>query len=121
MNWRQNMRSRPSIAAICAFVMCLLPGAFARQSGEAASQTQTASDPIKILVDRLDLERYKATIKGLTKFGDRRQGTDRNRAAVDWIESQLRSYGCSDVGRLTYRYEPPTPPARPRGGERHTA
>src|SRR5258706_6424093 len=64
-------------------------------------------DSIAQLVARLDLERYKAAIKGLTQFGDRRQGTSRNRAAVDWIEQQLRSYGCSDVSRLTYRYEPP--------------
>jgi hypothetical protein len=54
----------------------------------------------------LDLEHYKATIKGLTRFGDRRQGTDRNRAAVDWIESQLRAYGCVDVARLRYTYTP---------------
>ena len=32
------------------------------------------ADPIRTLVGRLDLERYKATIKGLTQFGDRRQG-----------------------------------------------
>jgi hypothetical protein len=50
-----------------------------------------AVDPVRVLVKRLDLERYKATIKGLTQFGDRRQGTARNRAAVDWIEAQLRS------------------------------
>ena len=55
------------------------------------------ADSITALVQRLDLERYKATIKGLTQFGDRRQGTDRNRAAVDWIEAQLQSYGCTDV------------------------
>ena len=72
-------------------------------------------DPIVQLVARLDLERYKATIKGLTQFGDRRQGTDRNRAAVDWIEAQLRSYGCSDVSRLKYDYEPPAPRPRPAG------
>src|SRR4029077_11797663 len=63
-------------------------------------------DPTAQLVWRLDLERYKATIKGLTRFGDRRQGTDRNRAAVDWIESQLRAYGCADVARLRYTYSP---------------
>ncbi len=51
-------------------------------------------DPIKVLIDRLELERYKATVKGLTQFGDRRQGTERNRRAVDWIEAQLKSYGC---------------------------
>ena len=53
-----------------------------------------AQDPVKVLVDRLELQRYKATIKGLTQFGDRREGTDRNRRAVDWIETQLKSYGC---------------------------
>jgi hypothetical protein len=37
-------------------------------------------DPVKSLVDRLALDKYKATIQGLTQFGDRRQGTDRNRA-----------------------------------------
>ena len=66
-------------------------------------------DPIMILVNRLDLERYKSTIKGLTQFGDRRQGTDRNRAAVDWIEAQLKSYGCTNTERLKYDYPPPTP------------
>jgi len=40
-------------------------------------------DPIRVLVKRLDLERYKAMIKSLTRFGDRRQGTARNRAAID--------------------------------------
>ena len=73
--------------------------------------TKTALDPIAALVARLDLAQYKATLKGLTRFGDRRQGTARNRAAVDWIEQQLKSYGCSDVSRLTYDYQPPAPPA----------
>jgi Peptidase family M28 len=58
------------------------------------------------LVARLDLEKYKATIKGLTQFGDRRQGTDRNRAAVDWIEAQLKSYGCP-TDRIKYEYVTP--------------
>lgn len=54
-----------------------------------ADSPQAAVDPVKVLVDRLDLAQYKATVKGLTKFGDRRQGTQRNRDAVDWIEAQL--------------------------------
>jgi Peptidase family M28 len=73
-----------------------------------------APDPISQLVGRLDLAQYKATIKELTRFGDRRQGTDRNRAAVNWIEAQLRSYGCSDVARLKYDYQPPPPRPPPR-------
>src|SRR6266516_3749672 len=83
----------------------------------AQADSAPAPDPIAQLVARLDLERYKATIKGLTRFGDRRQGTDRNRAAVDWIEAQLRSYGCSDVSRLKYDYQPSPPSPDGRGGQ----
>jgi hypothetical protein len=61
----------------------------------------------------LDLERYKATIKGLTQFGDRRQGTSRNRAAIDWIEAQLKSYGCSNTERIHFDYQVPAPAATP--------
>ena len=79
-----------------------------------APQPAPAPDPIATLVGRLDLERYKATIKGLTQFGDRRQGTDRNRAAIDWIEAQLKSYGCTNTERIHYTYEPPAGRARRR-------
>ncbi len=89
-------------------------------AGVARAQAATDSDPTAELVRRLDLERYKATIKGLTQFGDRRQGTDRNRSAVDWIEAQLKSYGCANVERVRYDFQPPPPrpaanatPARP--------
>ncbi|MCC7053395.1 MAG: M20/M25/M40 family metallo-hydrolase [Gemmatimonadaceae bacterium] len=68
---------------------------------------------IRRMVARLDFDLYKANIKGLTAFGDRRQGTDRNRAAIDWIEAQLRSYGCTNTERLTYDYQPPAPVTRP--------
>jgi hypothetical protein len=78
-----------------------------------AGQAPAANDPIATLVARLDLARYKATVKGLTQFGDRRQGTDRNRAAVDWIEAQLKSYGCPNLARIKYDYQPPAPTARP--------
>jgi hypothetical protein len=87
-------------------------GTTAQAGGAAAAQ----DDPIRTLVGRLDLEKYKATIKGLTQFGDRRQGTDRNRAANDWIEKQLRSYGCSDVARIKYEYAP-APRTTPAAGE----
>ena len=70
-------------------------------------------DPITGMVGQLQLERYKATIKGLTQFGDRRQGTDRNRAAVDWIEAQLKSYGCTNTERVQYDYQPPATPTPP--------
>lgn len=84
------------------------PIAFQAQavSGAQSGAGSAGEDPVRPLVGRLDLEKYKATIKGLTQFGDRRQGTDRNRAANDWIEAQLKSYGCSDVGRIKYEYAP---------------
>ncbi len=72
-------------------------------STSAIAQTP-APDPIRVLTKRLDLEKYKATIKGLTRFGDRRQGTARNRAALDWIEARLKSYGCANTERLTYTF-----------------
>jgi Peptidase family M28 len=89
---------------------CLFAGAIAiaqAQSGAAPAQAAVApaNDPIQKMVERLELEKYKATIKGLTQFGDRRQGTDRNRAATDWIEAQLKSYGCP-TERIKYEYQP---------------
>src|SRR5687768_7197286 len=86
-----------------------LLGACARTTAPATSITPVApavgdTAAIRALVGRLDLERYKTTIKDLTQFGDRRQGTDRNRAAVDWIEAQLKSYGCTNTERIKYEY-----------------
>jgi hypothetical protein len=46
-------------------------------------------------------------------FGDRREGTARNLAALDWIEAQLRSYGCTNTERLKYVYDLPPPPTQP--------
>ena len=82
--------------------------AFASVAAQAAHDAGavSAADPVKALVGRLDLTQYKATIKGLTRFGDRRQGTQRNRDAVDWIEAQLKSYGCTPTARITYDFQP---------------
>ena len=89
----------------------LLAGLYVHVAGQQATPAATP-DPIATLVAQLDLERYKATVKGLTQFGDRREGTDRNRAAIDWIEAQLKSYGCAGIERLTYDFQPR--PAAPR-------
>ena len=83
----------------------------------AQAQIAAVDDPVKALVGRLDLEKYKAIIKGLTRFGDRQQGTDRNKAAVDWIEAQLRSYGCTQYRALQIRLRSPAAiPAANRDG-----
>ncbi len=93
------------------------------------AQSTPQADPIRTMIERLSLEKYKRTIKGLAQFGDRRQGTDRNRAAIDWIEEELKSYGCTNTERLAYEYTPqprtrpaefsaPTGPIRAVGGGR---
>src|SRR5580692_7614610 len=96
------MHMRPPILTfICVSLFCI-PSMLAQQP--AAEAPKAPPDPIVGLVGRLDLEKYKATIKGLTQFGDRRQGTARNRAALDWIEAQLKSYGCTNIARLQYQF-----------------
>ena len=83
----------------------------AQQAGQppAQGQPQAAQEPppddVRTMVARLELEKFKATLKGLTQFGDRREGTQRNRDAVNWIEAQLKSYGCP-TGRLEYERAP---------------
>ena len=86
----------------------------AAQRGNAPAQ----NDPIQTLVGQLELEKYKATIKGLTQFGDRRAGSARNRAAIDWIEAQLKSYGCTNTERLKYDYPYQGPRNAGAGGAR---
>ena len=107
------MRLSRLVVAGVGLVVCALGGVAAHQGGQQAPQPSPAPDPAQILVDRLDLEKYKATIKGLTQFGDRREGTERNRDAVAWIEAQLKSYGC-----LTERMEYEVPARGAGSGQR---
>lgn len=94
-----------SALAVCVSLTLAMPAAFA----QAPAPAPAAIDPVSVLVGQLDLEKYKATVKGLTRFGDRRQGTLRNRQALDWIEAQLKSYGCGNVERLKYDFTQPAP------------
>jgi hypothetical protein len=71
-----------------------------------ASVAQTppvAPDPVGTAVGRLQLDQFKAHIKALTQFGDRMQGTQRNRDAIDWLEKELRSYGYTNVVRQRFQ------------------
>ena len=105
-----------SLLAAATVALCTLPAIAAAQRQVLADRPVPvdSTDPVALLVSRLDLERYKATIKGLTAFGDRRAGTDRNREAIDWIEAQLKSYGCTNTERITYEHlQFARPPANP--------
>jgi hypothetical protein len=116
------MTAKQFLVPMCCggLVICGLldgPPAFS-QAPASPPQSQPPQAQVKALVGRLDLERYKATIEGLARFGDRQQGTDRNRASVDWIEAQLKSYGCANTERVRYVYDAP---ARPRRQSRSAA
>ena len=86
------------------------PQAPSTGSGQGGGRGNQAPTPEQLrdnairegIVGKLELERYKATLKGLAQFGDRQQGTKRNRDAIDWIEGQLKSYGCTNTERITY-------------------
>ncbi|NOT07052.1 MAG: M20/M25/M40 family metallo-hydrolase [Gemmatimonadales bacterium] len=99
---------RSIVLAVAAYGVALplassLNAQAASAPGQAATQAP-ADDPVRTLVGRLALDAYKNTLKGLAQFGDRRQGTARNRAATDWIEAQLKSYGCTNTERIKYEY-----------------
>src|SRR5438093_7641260 len=74
-------------------------GTLVLASALCAQTANEPSDTVRTVVSRLDLERYKAHIKGLAQFGDRLQGTQRNRDAIDWLEKELRSFGYTNVER----------------------
>ncbi len=76
----QNRRSirpgspvAPTVMTRWAMVAVATAGFAAPQA--AAQEPEETADPVAALVARLTLDNYKATLKGLTRFGDRRQGT----------------------------------------------
>ena len=107
----RSFHRKPLIMSLLSLSTFVSPGALA----------QTDDDPIRELVSRLELESYKDTLKGLTQFGDRRQGTQRNRDAVDWIEQQLIAIGCDNVERMHYVFDPEPTPPRPAAATAGTA
>lgn len=109
MRFLNEPKARPTLIAVAVSLLCVRLAA-------AQVMTPTPDDPVLTLVKQLELGRYKATIKELTRFGDRRQGTERNRRALDWIEAQLKSYGCGNTERMTYDFTQPTPRPTPAPG-----
>ncbi len=83
-----------------------VPGASGALTPAPARAQGAQDDPTQTLVSRLTLDNYKTMLKGLTQFGDRRQGTQRNRDAVDWIEAQLQAVSCTNTERIVYQYNP---------------
>ena len=95
------MHARGFAIGLCGLALAAPTPLFGQQAA-----VRPGDDSTRTLVYRLELERYKATLRGLSQFGDRQQGTERNRAAVDWIEKELRSYGCP-TERVKYVYGAP--------------
>jgi hypothetical protein len=75
-----------------------------RLTGVLGGVPMTAADSaIGQVVSRLDFASYRNLVRGLTQFGERRQGTEQNAKAVDWIEAQLKSWGYT-TERVKYIY-----------------
>jgi Zn-dependent M28 family amino/carboxypeptidase len=77
-----------------------------RQRPPAISTVPRAERPMtpaQLLVDKLDLERFKKNIKDLADFGNRVQGSESNIKGGNWLEEQLKAYGY-EVERLTYDF-----------------
>ena len=98
-------------SALVALVCCVVV-----ETGVGAQPSDESETAIRALVRRLDLEQYKTAIRGLVQFGDRRQGTTRNREAVDWIEARLQAVGCTNTERVVYTFDPPPRPVGRRSG-----
>ena len=79
-----SRKARPC-ARTCAFWQLLHPV-------RCPAGGRRSDGSVTTLVGRLASRATKRPSR-TTQFGDRRQGTDRNRAAIDWIEAQLKSYG----------------------------
>jgi hypothetical protein len=66
----------------------------AAQGGQTqqAAQAPAAPDPVQILVDRLNLDSYKATLKGLTQFRrSAREARSVTATPCAWIERSSRA------------------------------
>jgi len=51
-----------------------------------------ASDP-QLIVDRLNFDQFKESIRSLASLGDRFEGTQSNLNAVEWLQQQLETLG----------------------------
>src|SRR5207248_8802778 len=80
-----KMNANKFVVGLCGLAIWTSAPAYSQQTTVAPND-----DPKRVVVGRLDLERYKATLRGLGQYGDRQQGTNRNRAALDRIDAQLR-------------------------------
>lgn len=82
----------------------------ASMRAQAPAQAPTAPDAVRTLVSRLELERYKATIKGLTEFGI--AGRAPSATARPWTGSK-RSSRATAAPPNASRYDFSAPPPRP--------
>ena len=82
--------------------MKLLVGTIALAALLLQQAPNAPADPMRTVLGRLELERYKSHIRGLAQFGDRMRGTQSNRDAIDWLEKQLQSFGYTNVSRQQF-------------------
>jgi hypothetical protein len=89
-------------AAMVLLVTCKGPDRPA-SPGDTTVVDPDSAATVRTIVASADGQRFRANIAALAAFGDRTQGTQGNRDALDWIEVELRGYGYS-VERHAYTY-----------------
>ena len=79
--------------------------------------TADTADPIEAMVGAARPREIQGHHQGAHAVRRSAAGHRSQPAAIDWIEAQLKSYGCTNTERITYDFQPPRP--RPRRGRRH--
>ncbi|MDJ0762438.1 MAG: M20/M25/M40 family metallo-hydrolase [Myxococcota bacterium] len=72
-------------------------------NSDTTTETETSSDT-EVDINCLDLERFKRTIKTLSDFGDRWNGSASYDAADAWLSNELEDIGY-EVERVSYTYQ----------------
>ena len=96
-------------------MMRRIPFAAFLVSAAVALPAQATSDPqVERILARLDINQFKSNIEELSQWENRVVDSDGNRAAIDWLEAKLESFGY-EVTRHKFT---PQPRRRRTGGNR---
>src|SRR5262245_11013009 len=121
---RRAFLSASAVTAIAAPIVSQAAPAFAASAGLRLDRSPANFDPaLRMLLQRIDPNRIRATIQRLTEFGTRHtlsSQDDPNRgigAATAWVAQQMQAFAATSGGNMTVQQQsfvqPVTPPRIP--------